>query len=163
MLYPPNCLSTMNSMRFLLSGVIIGLGLLPLAAQAQQQPSNTQVAAMVEALRLAAPKTTDDSLYSEWKVKGETFKSWSKSCLEKEVQPTQFASNPELARQVISCIMERELKGQLDATNNNETEAVSRTACWWMTGKYTGCNSGFTADYVKKVSGYYQEQSSQPE
>ena len=163
MLYPPNCLSTMNSMRFLLSGVIIGLGLLPLAAQAQQQPSNTQVAAMVEALRLAAPKTADDSLYSEWKVKGETFRGWSKSCLEKEVQPTQFASNPELARQVISCIMERELKGQLDATNNNETEAVSRTACWWMTGKYTGCNSGFTADYVKKVSGYYQEQSSQPE
>ena len=163
MLYPPNCLSTMNSMRFLLSGVIIGLGLLPLAAQAQQQPSNTQVAAMVEALRLAAPKTADNKLYSEWQVKGETFKSWSKSCLEKEVQPTQFASNPELARQVVSCIMERELKGQLDATNNNETEAVSRTACWWMTGKYTGCNSGFTADYVKKVSGYYQEQSSQPE
>ena len=65
MLYPPNCLSTMNSMRFLISGVIIGLGLLPLAAQAQQQPSNTQVAAMVEALRLAAPKTTDDSLYSD--------------------------------------------------------------------------------------------------
>ena len=85
---------------------------------------------------------------------------WSKSCLEKEVPATQFASNPELARQVISCIMERELKGQLDATNNNETEAVSRTACWWMTGKYTGCNSGFTADYVKKVLSYYQEQRS---
>ena len=66
---------------------------------------------------------------------------WSKSCLEKEVQPTQFASNPELARQVISCIMERELKGQLDATNNNETEAVSRTACWWMTGKETRKNN----------------------
>ena len=149
-------------MRFLLSGVIISLGLLPLTAQAQQQLSDTQVAAMVEALRLAAPKTdsNDDGLYSKWQVKGETFRSWSKSCLKKEVPPTQFASNPELARQVISCIMERELKGQLETTNNNETEAVGRTACWWMTGKYTGCNSGFTADYVKKVLSYYQEQRS---
>ena len=161
MLFSYPCLSTMNPTRFLLSGVIIALGLSPLTVQAQQQSSKTQVAAMVEALRLAAPKTdsNDDGLYSEWKVKPETFKSWSKSCLEKEVPATQFASNPELARQVVSCIMQRELRKQLDNTNNNETEAVRRTACWWMTGKYTSCNSGFTADYVKKVLGYYQQGS----
>ena len=162
MLFSYPYLFTMNPSRFLLSGVIIALGLSPLTVQAQQQSSKTQVTAMVEALRLAAPKTgsNDDGLYSEWKVKPETFKSWSKTCLEKEVPATQFASDPELARQVVTCIMERELKEQLNATNNNEAEAVRRSACWWMTGKYTGCNSGFTADYVKKVLGYYQKKGS---
>ena len=146
-------------MKFLLSGVIVTLGLFPFAAQAQQQSLNTQVAGMVEALRLAAPNTgsANDGYYSDWQVKPETLKSWSKSCLEKEVSPAEFEKNPQLARQVVSCIVERELKGQLEATNNNETEAVRGTACWWMTGKYEGCDSGFSADYVKKVLDYYQK------
>ncbi|MEM7554457.1 MAG: hypothetical protein AAF378_10220 [Cyanobacteria bacterium P01_A01_bin.84] len=150
-------------MRFLLSSAMIGLGLLPVTVQAQQ-PFKTQVAAIVEALRLAAPNTgsENDGLYSQWQVKPETFRSWSKYCLKKEVPPIQFEKDPQLARQVISCIMERELKQQLEATNN-QTEAVSRTACWWMTGTYTCCNNGFTADYVKKVLEYYQKQASQTE
>ncbi|MGF1673872.1 MAG: hypothetical protein ACFCUV_09330, partial [Rivularia sp. (in: cyanobacteria)] len=88
-----------------------------------------------------------------------TLKSWSKFCLKKEVSPTEFENNPQLARQIISCITQRELKGQLEATNNNETQAVLGTACWWMTGKYKGCDRGFSADYVKKVLGYYQKPS----
>ncbi|MCJ8279453.1 MAG: hypothetical protein MJK14_05845 [Rivularia sp. ALOHA_DT_140] len=148
-------------MKFLFSGVIFTLGLLPLTAQAQQQSLNTQVAVMVEALRLAAPKTgsANDELYSEWQVKPETWKSWSKTCLKKEVSPQEFDKNNQLARQVVSCIAKRELAGQLKATNNNETEAVRRTACWWMTGKYEGCKSGFSADYVKKVLRFYQKPS----
>ncbi len=146
-------------MKFLLSGVIATLGLFPITVQAQQQSIDTQVAVMVEALRLAAPKTGDanDGYYSEWQVKPETLKSWSKFCLKKEVSAAEFESNSQLARQVVSCVVQRELKEQLEATNNNETQAVRRTACWWMTGEYKGCDSGFTADYVKKVLDYYQK------
>lgn len=148
-------------MKFLLSGVIVTLGLLPLSVQAQPRSLDNQVARMVEALRLAAPNTgsANDGLYSEWQVKPETLKGWSKFCLKKEVSPTEFENNPQLARQIVSCIVQRELKGQLQATNN-ETQAVLGTACWWMTGEYKGCNSGFSGDYVKKVLGYYQKPSS---
>ena len=148
-------------MKFLLSGVIMTLGLLPLSVQAQTRSLDNQVARMVEALRLAAPKTgsVNDGYYSEWQVKPATLKSWSKFCLKKEVSPTEFENNPQLARQVVSCITQRELKGQLEATNNNETQAVLATACWWMSGKYKGCDSSFSADYVKKVLGYYQKPS----
>jgi len=148
-------------MKFLLSGVIVTLGLLPLSVQAQPRSLDNQVARMVEALRLAAPNTgsANDGLYSEWQVKPETLKGWSKFCLKKEVSPTEFENNSQLARQIVSCIVQRELKGQLQATNN-ETQAVLGTACWWMTGQYKGCNSGFTANYVKKVLGYYQKPSS---
>lgn len=147
-------------MKFLLSGVIVTLGLLPITVQAQQPSLNTQVAAMVEALRLAAPKTgeANDGYYSEWQVKPQTLKSWSKFCLKKEVSPAEFQNNSQLARQVVSCVVQRELKAQLEATNN-ETQAVQGTACWWMTGEYKGCDSGFSADYVKKVLDYYQKPS----
>jgi hypothetical protein len=155
-------------MRFLLNcGIILSLGLssitLPqssLAQARQLSASESQVNAMVEALRLAAPKTgnANDGYYSEWQVKPETLKGWSKNCLKKEVTPTQFDNNPGLARQVVSCIVSRELKNQLTATRNNEIAAVGGVACWWMTGNYTGCNSGFTGEYVKQVAGYYQQQ-----
>lgn len=161
MVYPHACLFIINAMKFLLGALIATLGLLPMTAQAQQKSFDTQVAAMVEALRLAAPKTgiANDGYYSEWQVKPETLRGWSKFCLEKEVSPAEFESNAPLARQIVTCIIDRELKAQLEATNNNETEAVRGTACWWMTGKYTGCNSGFSADYVKKVLNYYQKPS----
>ncbi|MEC4815068.1 MAG: hypothetical protein SAK29_17575 [Scytonema sp. PMC 1069.18] len=154
-------------MRLLLGGVILSLSLSSLIipksslAQTKQQASNPQIAAMVEALRLAAPKTgkTNDGLYSEWQVKPETLKGWSRTCLKKEVTPTQFENDPKLAREVVSCITRRELNNQLAATGNNETAAVRGAACWWMTGSYSGCNQGFTADYVNKVVGYYKQQS----
>ncbi|MBD2347047.1 hypothetical protein [Anabaena subtropica] len=144
-------------------GVVIGCGFSPSSAQAQQQTTDAQVAALVEALRQAAPQTgkTNDGLYSAWQVKPETFRGWSKTCLKREVTPTQFENNPTLARQVVSCITRRELNQQFRATNNNETAAVSGVACWWMTGAYTGCNTGFTATYVQKVVRFYQQQRSQ--
>lgn len=151
-------------MRLLLGGMILSFGLssfvIPAFAQNKQQASNAQVAAVVEALRLAAPKTgkKDDGYYSDWQVKPETLRGWSKTCLKKEVTPTQFENDAQLARQVVSCIARRELNRQY--TGGNETQAVQGVACWWMTGNYTGCNSGFTADYVKKVVSYYQQQRS---
>lgn len=153
-----------NPIALLLSGVIVSFGLSSLLAQAQQKVSDAQVAAMVEALRLAAPQTgiANDGLYSEWQVKPETLKGWSKYCLKQELTPTQFENSPAKARQVISCITRRELNKQFIATNNNETAAVRGVGCWWMTGSYTGCNSGFTATYLQKVVGFYQQQRSKP-
>ncbi|WP_016951025.1 hypothetical protein [Anabaena sp. PCC 7108] len=151
-------------MRSLLAGVIISLGLSPFLAQAQQPVADSKVAAMVEALRLAAPQPNkpNDGYYSQWQVKPETLKGWSKTCLKKELTPSQFENNPKIARQVISCITQRELNNQFLATKNNETAAVRGVACWWMTGNYTGCDKGFTADYVKKVVSLYQQERSKP-
>ncbi|MBN3894454.1 MAG: hypothetical protein HWQ41_04025 [Nostoc sp. NOS(2021)] len=151
-----------NPIGLLLNVVLISFGLLPLLAQAQQPVSDTQVAAMVEALRRAAPQTKNpnDGLYSEWQVKPETLKGWTKTCLKRELTPTQFENSPAIARQVVSCIMRRELSNQLGATNNNEIASVRGAACWWMTGNYTGCDKGFTADYVQKVVRFYQQQRS---
>ncbi|HEY9799704.1 MAG TPA: hypothetical protein V6D25_05040 [Leptolyngbyaceae cyanobacterium] len=143
----------------IVSGVVIGCGLLPLSAQAQQA-ADAQVAALVEALRQAAPQTgkANDGLYSAWQVKPETLRGWSRTCLKREVTPTQFENSPALAREIVSCIARRELNQQLSATRNNETAAVQGVACWWMTGAYTGCNKGFTATYVQKVLGFYRSQ-----
>lgn len=148
----------------LLGGVIVTFGLLPLLAQAQQAVSDTQVGAMVEALRQAAPQTKNpnDGYYSQWQVKPETLKGWSKTCLKRELTPTQFENNPAIARQVVSCITRRELTNQFRATNNNEIASVRGAACWWMTGSYRGCNKGFTAEYVQKVVRFYQQQLSKP-
>ncbi|MFN6473623.1 MAG: hypothetical protein RMY36_028680 [Nostoc sp. SerVER01] len=150
--------------QLLLSGVIVSFGLLASLAQAQQSVSDAQVGAMVEALRQAAPQTKNpnDGLYSEWQVKPETLKGWSKTCLKRELTPTQFENSPVLARSVVSCITRRELTKQFAATNNNEIASVRGAACWWMTGNYTGCNKGFTADYVQKVVRFYQQERSKP-
>ncbi|WP_017652196.1 hypothetical protein [Fortiea contorta] len=155
-----------NPIKLLLSTAIVSLGLLPSLAQAQQQPlvTDAQVAAMVEALRQAAPQTKkpNDGFYSEWQVKPETLKGWSRTCLKKELTPAEFENNPAIARQVVSCITRRELNNQLSATRNNEIASVRGAACWWMTGSYKGCDKGFTAEYVQKVVRFYQQQRSKP-
>jgi len=149
-----------NFKQLLIGGLILSLGLSTLSAQAQQTASDTEVTAMVEALRLAAPQTKNphDGLYSQWKVQPNTLKAWAKFCLKREVTPTQFENDPKLARQVVTCITRRELNNQFHANNNNETAAVRGVACWWMTGSYRGCDRGFTADYVQKVVRFYQKQ-----
>ncbi len=147
-------------MSIVLSGTIISFGLSSLLLAQAQQPkvSNTQVAAMVEALRQSAPKSGANSrYYSDWQVKPETIKLWTKFCLKKELTPKEFTSNPATAREVVSCIIRRELDKQFRAIPNNETAAINSVSCWWMTGKYTGCNSGFTADFVKQVADNYQK------
>ncbi|HLO87020.1 MAG TPA: hypothetical protein VK203_18725 [Nostocaceae cyanobacterium] len=153
-------------MRLLIGAMVVSFGLFssPLLAQAQQQVSDTQVAKLVEALRKAAPQTKNpnDGLYSEWQVKPETLRGWGRFCLKKEVTPTQFENNPTLAREIVTCIVRREFNQQFRATKNNEIAAVRGVGCWWMTGSYTGCNSGFTATYVNKLVSFYQQQPSKP-
>ncbi len=144
----------------LISAVVVSLELLPLSVQAQQRVTDAQVNAMVEALRKAAPQTKNphDGLYSAWKVQPETLKGWTRTCLKKELTPSQFENDPKIARQVVSCITRRELNNQFRATKNNEIAAVRGVACWWMTGNYTGCERGYTAAYVQKVVKFYQQQ-----
>lgn len=148
--------------------ITINLGFLPTIAQAQQQNkktvSNAQIAAMVEALRLAAPKSKkpNPGYHTEWQIKPETLKGWSKNCLKKELPVSQFENDPTLTRQVVSCIISRELNNQFVANNNNENAAVRGAACWWMTGNYTGCNKGFTGNYVQQVVRFYQREIAKP-
>lgn len=132
----------------------------------QQSPSavtlvsDNQVAAMVEALRQAAPPNRpNDGMFSQWQVLPNIIPSWSKQCIGQELTPAQFEADATAARTVVSCIMQRELNRQYSANNNNETAAVRGTACWWMTGNATGCSSGATASYVEKVLGLYQQQA----
>lgn len=148
-------------MRRLFSSLMLGVGLaVGLAAQGYAQTSTTrQVSAMVEALRQAAPKTQkpNDGLYSDWQVKPGTIAAWSKSCLKRQVTPTQFESNPALARQVITCVIQDEFNQRLRSGAQDETSTVQAVACWWMTGNDRGCNRGTTANYVRTVTQYYRK------
>ncbi len=136
--------------QLLLSGLIASLGLWALPVQAQQV-TNTQVGALVEALRQAAPKTgkQDDGLYSEWQITAGIIPRWSKQCIGRELTPTQLETSPVTTRAIVSCIMGRELQKQY-RESNNESVAVSRAACWWMTGEPTGCKSGTTSLPIHK-------------
>ncbi|MDX2231862.1 MAG: hypothetical protein NW220_19670 [Leptolyngbyaceae cyanobacterium bins.349] len=148
-------------MRILLSSLLLSVvfssGLVA-SAQTRSTP-NRQVAAMVEALRKAAPRTNNpnDGLYSDWQVKPETARGWSKQCLGRDVTPTQFANSPAIARQVITCVVQDEFSKRLRATANNEMKTVQSVACWWMTGQYQGCDRGATATYVQQVTRFYQQ------
>jgi len=158
-----------KTVRFLLGSMIVSLGLSSLLAQAQQQkpPSKPQVTdaqirAMVDALKEAAPPNTpNDGLYSAWQVKPGIIPDWSKRAIGRSITPQEFEASPVTARGIVTFVVKREMNNNYGATKN-EMATVRRTACWWMTGEVGGCNSGFTANYVKKVVAGYQKQKSQP-
>lgn len=143
-------------MRFLLRGLIASVALGAAFSAQAQQPSDSQITAMVEALRRAAPKSAP-GLYSEWGVTPGIIASWTKQCVGSELTPEQFGNNPQRARETVTCIARRELNKQLRATSNDETAAVRSVACWWLTGQYTGCDSDRQAAYVARVLRFYQE------
>ncbi|MDY6936547.1 MAG: hypothetical protein SWY16_02685 [Cyanobacteriota bacterium] len=145
-----------------LFGIFVSVGFF--ASPATAEVGEAELDAFVEALRLAAPPDSpDDGMYSDWQVLPETLVGWSEQCLGESVTPEQFEADPELARSVVSCVAQWQLEEQLSAAGNDDATAVRRAACWWMTGEPTGCDSGFTADYVESVSGFYQEQLNAPE
>jgi len=149
--------------RLLLSAVMLsaGLGTLPV----QAQPSDAQVGALVEALRLAAPQTgtPNDGLYSDWQIKPENIPRWSKQCTGRELTPTQFESSPASARAILVCVMRNVLRDQYTASRNNESVAVQRAASWWMTGNPTRYNNAATNSYTQKVLSFYQQQRRNPQ
>jgi hypothetical protein len=143
----------------LVSGLLISVGLWAMPGAAQVK--DNQVNAFVEALRQAAPpQRPNDGMYSAWQVLPGIITDWTKRCTGTSLTPAQFESNTDAARRTVTCIAKRELNNQMSATGNNETAAVRGAACWWMTGKYSGCNSGFAATYVQNVVKAYQQQSS---
>ena len=143
----------------LLSGIIVTTGLW--ARPGVAEVSDRQLNAFVEALRASAPpQRPNDGMYSEWQVLPGIIGSWTKQCVGKTMTPAAFEADKEAARRTVTCIARRELGKQLSASGNNDTAAVRSAACWWMTGEYSGCNSGFTATYVKKVVDTYKQQIS---
>jgi hypothetical protein len=146
--------------RLLLSGVIVSLGLSSiLIAQAQTtKVSNAQISAMVNALRSPVPKTKNPNNppSSSWPVDPVNIPVWSKRCTGKSLTPTQFANDPTTARQIVSCVVGKELNRQYRFSKGDELVAVSRTACWWTSGDPADCANGDTAAYVRKVVRSYQ-------
>ena len=117
--------------------------------------NDSQVNALVEALRLAAPPNSDnDGMYSQWQVLPGIIPNWTSQCTGNSLTPEEFEANPTVARNVVSCIVQRELEKQ----PKDEIIAVRNTACWWMTGTIDGCTSGATAEYVQRVMEFYQQQ-----
>ncbi|MEA5542799.1 hypothetical protein VB834_27600 [Limnoraphis robusta Tam1] len=126
----------------------------------QAQVSNSQVQALVEALRLAAPQTgtENDGLYTDWQIKPDNIPRWSRLCIGQEMTPAQFEANDSKARQVLGCVMEDVLKQEYPNSGNREDVAIRRAASWWMTGDPNQYNNGQIADYTQKVLRFYQQQ-----
>ncbi len=140
----------------LLSGLITSMGLSAVPVSAQQ-PSEAQVKALVEALRQAAPpQRPNDGMYSAWQVLPGNIPRWSKLCIKQELTPQQFEADRNKARAIVTCIVRDLLQDEYKKAGNNELLAVQRSACWWMTGTSTACQSGETATYVQKVVSFYQ-------
>lgn len=144
-----------------ISSLIMGLGssllaILPVWAQV----SDSQVAALVEALRQAAPQTGQqaDGLYSDWQIQPANIPRWSQACIGRELTPAQFAADPTTARQVLVCVMRDVLKDEY-RNGGEEAIAVRRSAAWWMTGDANRYDSGDTAAYTQRVLGFYQQQT----
>jgi hypothetical protein len=116
--------------------------------------TEAQTRALAEALRLSAPQTDREGLYGDWKVKAEIIPAWSERCLGSALTPEQFAADQAAARQVVQCIMGRELNRQL-ALVDDEGTAVRRAAAWWMTGDPEQYDQGGTAAYTDRVLSDY--------
>lgn len=142
----------------LFSSLIISLGLpaLPAAAQAV---TDAQISALVEALRQAAPpQTANDGMYSQWQVLPGNISRWAKFCTKQDLTPQQFEADATKAKSIVTCIVGDLLRDEYKASGNNETAAIRRAACWWMTGESAACKSGATATFADKVVSVYQQQ-----
>lgn len=148
----------MRKSRTLLLSTIVAFLVHPSFSLAQNQNDiDRQANRLTEALRQAAPtQRPNDGMYSPWQVLPGIIPSWTKQCLGREMTPQQFDTDFNAARQTVNCIVKRELNNQWK-TVKNEQQAVRNVACWWMTGKYQGCNQGATANYVDRVIKYYQQ------
>ncbi len=144
---------------YLLSAITpryLWIGLLVISINVQAAISDEQIAAFVEALRLAAPKS--GNLYSDWQIKAANISSWSQRCLGRSLTTSEFEADLELARAILECKMGHVLREQYELSEYNEAVAVQRTAAWWMTGVAEQYQSGNIANYTQKVLNlYYQE------
>lgn len=121
--------------------------------------SNSQVEALVEALRQASPQTgiKNDGLYSDWQVIPGNIPRWSKACIGRELTPAKFEASPVTARAIVTCVVRDLLRDEFKASGNNESLAVRRAASWWMTGDPAVYNRDRTSAYTQKVLNFYQQ------
>ncbi|NER33211.1 MAG: hypothetical protein F6J93_03915 [Oscillatoria sp. SIO1A7] len=147
-------------MRLLLAGLTTSLVLWALPVQAQV--SNDQVVAIVEALRLAAPKQPTDELYSAWKIKPSLIPQWSRLCIGQELTVEEFVADTAKARIILTCVMEDVLATEYPASGNEEAIAIRRAAAWWVAGNGDLYDSGDIAFYTKKVLNFYQDLRANP-
>jgi len=153
--------SSKTGKHLLLTGLVVSLGLWATPATSQTTATDSQVTAFVEALRQAAPpQSNNDGMYSAWQVLPGIIPDWTKRCTGQQLTAAQFEADATAARNTVTCIARRELNNQMQARGNNQAAAVRGAACWWMTGKYDGCNGGFQAQYVQEVVNVYQQQVS---
>ena len=142
----------------LFGSLIISLGLQALPATAQPV-TDAQISALVEALRQAAPpQTANDGMYSQWQVLPGNISRWAKFCTKQDLTPQQFEADATKAKSIVTCIVGDLLRDEYKASGNNETAAIRRAACWWMTGESAACKSGATATFADKVVSVYQQQ-----
>jgi hypothetical protein len=132
------------------------LGLLLVSLNVQAAISDEKIAALVEALRLAAPKS--GNLHSDWQVKAANISSWSQRCLGKTLTPTEFAADLELARAILECKMGNVFREQYELSQYQEANAVQRTAAWWLTGVAEPYQSDNITGYTKKVLNFYYQE-----
>lgn len=142
----------------LFGSLIVSLGLPAFPATAEAV-TDAQVSALVEALRQAAPpQATNDGMYSQWQVLPGNISRWAKFCTKQDLTPQQFEADATKAKAIVTCIARDLLRDEYKASSNNETAAVRRAACWWMTGESAACKSGATATFADKVVSVYQQQ-----
>ena len=127
---------------------------------ARAQIGESQAAALVEALRLAAPKEDKraEGLYSDWQIRQDNISRWSKRCAGETLTPTEFSLSPTTARAILMCVMGDVLREQYQLSGGNELAAVRRATAWWMTGDPEQHNSASIDAYMQRVLGYYQQQ-----
>jgi hypothetical protein len=151
-------LSSIAKTNLLFGSLIISLGLPALPATAAPV-TDAQVSALVEALRQAAPpQIANDGMYSQWQVLPSNISRWAKFCTKQDLTPQQFEADATKAKSIVTCIVGDLLRDEYKASGNNETAAIRRAACWWMTGESAACKTGATATFADKVVSVYQQQ-----
>jgi ARC6-like, IMS domain len=154
--YTVRSMQLVSSKLLFILGMSLGLATLPALAQV----SDSQVGALVEALRQAAPQTgiEDDGLYSDWQIKPDNIPRWSRLCTGRELSISEFEASPATARGILVCVMRDVLQEEYGNSGNNESVAVRRAASWWMTGDPDRYDNDNTAAYTQRVLDFYQQQ-----
>lgn len=130
---------------YLLSGTVMANGPEP------------QTTALVEALRRAAPDTTDPALYSDWRMRPTTIAAWTKRCTGVAIPAEELASNPVLAREIVTCVMGPALARELVASGGEEELAIRRAAAWWMLGDPEQHSAPTIATWMNRLLGHYRQ------
>ncbi|MGL5196892.1 MAG: hypothetical protein ACRC8Y_25150 [Chroococcales cyanobacterium] len=149
-------------MRILLGGLLASLVLW--AFPVWGQISDSQVVALVEALRLVASNSSgrDDGLESAWNIKPANITRWSRLCIGEELTPEEFNLDRTKAQYILVCVMEDVLRNEYPLSGDDENIAVRRAAAWWVSGDANLYDRGEFRHYTQQVLHLYQDLRAQP-